>query len=172
MLRIVGACCILAGCGWFGFNKGEEFRQRTVILRHLQNGLNLLETEISYGQTPLPVALTRIATKLKGAAQIPFACSAQLLKDNMGLTAAEAWEEGVRSLNSAFSLTGEDKSILLLFGQGLGCSAREEQLKNIALVQEQLRMAETAAEEARAKNQKMWQALGICSGGVLVLLLI
>ncbi len=162
----------MAGFGWFGFSKGDQFRKRQEILRLLQNGMNLLETEISYGQTPLPIALSRVAAKLKGDAQIPFTIAAQLLQDCRGLTAAEAWEEGINSLNEVFPLHREEKSILLLFGQGLGCSAREEQLKNITLVREQLRMAEKTAEEARIKNQKMWQVLGICSGGVLVLLLI
>lgn len=162
----------MAGCGWFGFNKGDQYRRRTEILRYLQNGLNMLETEISYSQTPLPLALTRVGSKMKGPGKIPFELTAQLLKDNRGLTAAEAWEVGVTALEETFPLTRDEKSILLLFGEGLGCSACEEQLKNIALAREQLRIVEKSAEEARAKNQKMWQVLGLCSGGVIVLLLI
>jgi len=168
----MGALCILAGCGYLGFQMGDRYRRRTEILRYLQNGLNLLETEISYGSTPLPLALARIAEKMRGESRIPFMHAAKLLQENKGLTAAEAWEEGVGALVAEFPLSREEVSILVLFGHGLGCSAREEQLKNIRLAQEQLRMAEKNAEEARIKNQRMWQYMGLCSGGVIVLLLI
>ncbi len=172
MLRLLGACCIIAGCGILGFSKGEQFRQRAEMLRCLQNGLNMLEADISYGSTPLPLALARVAEKVGGITQVPFAQAARLLKENNGLTAAEAWEEGVNKLDAEFTLTTEEKSILILFGQGLGCSAREEQIKNITLAREQLRMAELAAEEARNKNQRMWQVMGLCTGGAIVLMLI
>jgi len=172
MLKLMGALCILTGCGYVGFKIGDQYRRRSEILRYLQNGLNLLETEISYGATPLPLALARIGEKMKGESKIPFAHTAQLLRGHQGLTAAEAWEEGVHQLVAQFPLSREEMSILILFGHGLGCSAREEQLKNIALAREQLRMVEKAAEEARAKNQRMWQYMGLCSGGVIVLLLI
>lgn len=172
MLKAIGALLILAGCGYLGFKLGDQYRQRTEILRYLQNGFNLLETEISYSSTPLPLALTRIAEKIKGDGRIPFAQAAELLKRKQGLTAAEAWEEGVRCLATKFPLSREEISILVLFGHGLGCSAREEQMKNIALAREQLRMVEKSAEEARRKNQRMWQYMGLCTGGVIVLVLI
>jgi len=168
----MGALCIFVGCGYLGFKVGDQYRQRTEILRYLQNGFNLLETEISYSSTPLPLALTRIAEKMRGLSQIPFAHAAKLLKHNQGLTAAEAWEEGVSCLALEFPLSREEISILVLFGHGLGCSAREEQMKNIVLAREQLRMAERAAEEARMKNQRMWQYMGLCTGGIIVLVLI
>lgn len=172
MLKILGAVCILLSSGYLGFKLGDRYRRRTEILRFLQNGLSLLEKEISYSLTPLPLALSRVGEKLRGESRILFLHAGRLLNSNKGLTAAEAWEQGVYSLTKEFPLEREEVGILIVFGHGLGCSAREEQIKNIALAREQLRMMETVSEEARAKNQRMWQYMGLCSGGVIILLLI
>lgn len=172
MFKVLGALCIIGGCGYAGIKLAGVFGLRTEVLRFMQSGLNLLETEISYGSTPLPLALRRVGEKLDQKSGAPFLHAASVLELNRGATASEAWEEGVMLLSRDVPLSKEEISILTIFGRGLGSSAREEQLKNIALTREQLRIAEKAALEAREKNQKMWRYMGFCLGTVIVLLLI
>jgi len=170
--KLTGALCIIGGCGWAGLKVAGVYRRRAELLRCLQNGLSFLEAEISYGSTPLPLALRRVGEKLDKDSGALFTRAAQILCLNKGATASEAWEEGIKLLNGNIPLTAEELSILTMFGHGLGNSAREEQLKNIALVRQQLGMAEKKAAEARVKSEKMWQYLGFCLGGVIVLVFI
>lgn len=172
MFKLMGALCILGGCSYLGLKTGDVYRARTEMLSRLQNGLNMLETEIGYSATPLPMALERIGGMMQGEAKVLFARAASSLQAGKGVSAAEAWDEGVRALCLEVPLSREEISILNLFGRGLGSSAREEQLKNIFLAREQLRNAWKAAEEARTKNQRLWQYMGFCAGAVIVLVLI
>ncbi|MGI6225447.1 MAG: stage III sporulation protein AB, partial [Peptococcales bacterium] len=70
------------------------------------------------------------------------------------------------------ALLPEDLDVLLLFGQSLGGSDREEQEKNLRLVKEQLSTLERKAEELKAKNKKLWQYLGFSMGAVIALILL
>lgn len=172
MYKFMGAILIIIGCTYAGLKVAETYRKRSELLRYMQNGLNLLETEISYSSTPLPLAMQRISEKLRGESRLIFARASDALRNNAGIRANEAWEEGIEYLKQHIFLNREEIDVLSLFGQALGGSDREEQLKNIALTRRQLSLMEKAAEEARNKNQKMWQYLGFCMGAVIVLILI
>lgn len=172
MYKLFGAFLIIIGCTYGGLKVAETYRKRAEFLRYLQNGLNLLETEISFSSTPLPLALNRISGKLRGESRLIFARASEALQRNRGLSANEAWEEGIDYLKEHISLNKEETDILVLFGHALGGSAREDQLKNIALTRRQLSLMEKNADEAKEKNQKMWQYLGFCTGAVIVLILI
>lgn len=172
MYKIMGAFCIFTSCGYMGLRIGNVYRKRTDLLRFLQNGLNLLESEINYCATPLPLALKRVSAKVDQDCSILFGKAADILQQKKGVTANEAWETGIKELCQIVPLKREEISVLALFGQGLGNSAKEEQLKNISLAREQLQLAERLAEEARSKNQRLWQYMGFCLGAVIVLLFI
>lgn len=163
---------IIGACGYAGLRQGSRYRRRSEMLRSLQNGLALLENEISYTSTPLPLALARAGDKIAPAAAVLFKEAARLLKSSQGLTAAEAWQEGIARLKEKTPAQGEETAVLFAFGQALGCSAKPEQLKNIALAREQLLVIEAEALEARGKYEKMWQYLGFCAGAVIVLTII
>lgn len=171
MYKALGALLVIGSFGYAGLRVGRVFRLRTDLLRNLQNGLNLLETEISFAATPLPIAMQRVGEKLSQESAIPFLHAARLLREAAGITADEAWEEGIRQLTRSIPLTKEELSILIVFGRSLGSSSKNEQIKNIALAREQLSMQEKQAWEARNKKERMWQYLGFCLGAVVVLVL-
>lgn len=172
MFKMIGALCVFGSCGYLGLRIGHIYKIRTELLRSLQNGLNLLETEISYSSTPLPFALERVGKHLPGESSFLFQKAARVLLIDKGATASEAWEEGIKALEREVPLREEEITILTLFGKGLGSSAKEEQMKNIALSREQLRMVEKTAWEEREKNQKLWQYMGFCLGTVIILIFI
>ncbi|MDX9872102.1 MAG: stage III sporulation protein SpoIIIAB [Clostridia bacterium] len=169
MLKILGAIMIIGGCGYAGLQAGGRYRRRSEMLRSLQNGLTLLENEISYTSTPLPPALARAGEKIPFAAAVLFQEAARLLNSNQGHTAAEAWRVGIARLQENAPTQAEETAVLEAFGQTLGCSAKREQLKHITLAREQLLFIEQQALEARGKYEKMWQYLGFCMGAVIVL---
>jgi stage III sporulation protein AB len=172
MLKLLGAFCIVVSCSYLGLKMANLYRKRTELFRFLQNGLTLLETEINYTSTPLPIALERVGKKINKNCQPLFIRAAAILQEKKGVTVAEAWSTGVKALDNEVPLTREEKELLYVFGHGLGGSAKEEQIKNIALTRKQLSLVEKVAEEEQVKNQKMWQYLGFSLGVVIVLILI
>lgn len=172
MCKICGALCILFGCTYLGLIISGIYKKRKELFCFLQNGLTMLETEINYTATPLPLALEKIAGKSNLLCRPLFKQAAYLLQTRKAATAGEAWSEGIAALKAEVPLTREESELLQLFGQGLGASAKDEQLKQIALAKNQLAAVQKEAEEERAKKQKLWQYLGFSLGAVLVLLLI
>lgn len=172
MFKVVGGLCIIGSCTYLGLRISSGYRQRTEMFRFLQNALTLLETEISYTATPLPLALERVGKKINKNCRPLFITAASVLQEKRGATASEAWFEGIKALSGKVSLTEEERELLQVFGHGLGGSAKEEQVKNIDLTRKQLHQAEKAAEEEQIKNQRMWQYLGFCLGTAIVLMLI
>jgi stage III sporulation protein AB len=172
MCKLLGALCIMIGCTYWGLQISGIYRKRSELFRFLQNGLTMLETEINYTATPLPLALERVGKKNNKHCRSLFMKAATALHEKKGVTASEAWAEGITALAGEVPLTKEEKELLHLFGQELGGSAKEEQLKNIALTKKQLYGVQKAAEVEQSQKQKLWQYLGFCLGSVLVMMLI
>ena len=53
MVRVIGACCIFAGCGGFGFSMAAASRREETQLRQLLSALELMSCELSYRMIPL-----------------------------------------------------------------------------------------------------------------------
>lgn len=172
MYKMIGALCILMGCTYCGIKISFFYKKRTELFRFLQNGMTMLETEINYTFTPLPLALEKVGRQSNRICQTLFLQAARALRSNKTATAGEAWMEGIAALSAEVPLTREESEVLALFGQGLGKTAKEEQLKNIELTRRQLYTVQKYAEEEQAKKQKVWQYLGFCLGAFLVLILI
>lgn len=131
----------------------------------------MLETEIAYGATPLPEALSRLGDRMEEPVGRFLASVAALLADGQGRTAGEAWQAGLETLRDGSALVEADLDILTQFGFGLGVSDSSDQVRNLRLAQEQLRAEERRAEEDRTRNEKLWRTLGFLSGIVVVLII-
>ncbi|HOB81523.1 MAG TPA: stage III sporulation protein AB [Peptococcaceae bacterium] len=172
MCKLLGAILILLGCSYWGWKISSLYRKRTELFRFLQNGLTMLEAEINYTATPLPLALERVGRKSNRLCQALFLQAAHILQAQKTVSAGEAWQTGIAALAAEVPLSKEESEILQLFGYSLGGSDKEEQLKNIALTKKQLFIVQKKAEEEQGKKQKLCQYLSFCLGAVLVLLLI
>lgn len=172
MLRIIGAIMLIMGTGTVGLVIARNFSLRPQQIRHLKSALQMLETEVLFGLTPLPLGLQRVGKKMASPINKLFLITGKHLSKGEGLTAGEAWEIALKELEQESALLLEDLDILLYFGQSLGGSDREEQHKNFKLVQEHLKNAESKAEELKIRNTKMWQYLGFSFGGVIALILL
>lgn len=60
MWKALGACLVIGSMGLAGIKVASLYSQRSKELRLLQDALQMLDTEILYAATPLPVALKKI----------------------------------------------------------------------------------------------------------------
>jgi len=171
LLKVTGAGLIILSSGFLGLILSHIYQARPAQLKALISGLKLLETEIVYASTPLPQALGRIGERLEGIVKLLFLETATLLREEPGLPAAEAWEEGLKKLKEQGALHWQDLEILKALGQGLGVSGREDQVKNLELAREHLKRQLALAEEVAQRQGKMWRTLGFLLGVTLVLLM-
>ncbi|KUO50564.1 MAG: hypothetical protein APF76_07910 [Desulfitibacter sp. BRH_c19] len=172
VIKFVGSILIIATCSYLGFYFGKQYNARLEQIRKLRSSLKMLETEISYSINPLPEALFKVGSRIKGPVQTLYEHTSDLLIKNMGLPMDEIWRTGLNRLAEESSLKKEELDVLDDFGIGLGGSDREEQLKNLLMVQEQLKVIESNAENERNKYERMYKTLGVLAGIALVLILI
>ncbi|CCO08906.1 stage III sporulation protein SpoIIIAB [Desulforamulus hydrothermalis] len=172
MLKFIGAAAVLLSCTLMGLLVAGSYSRRPVEIRCLLNALQMLETEVTYGATPLPEALAAVAERCDPRVALLFNRAAQELLTMRGLTAREAWEAALREFYPGSALTNSERAILLELGNSLGISDRSDQVKHLVLAKEQLKLEQAKAEEASLKNSKVYNYLGFLGGLTIVLILI
>jgi len=154
-----------------GFIMAGYYQHRPKTLRNFQTAFSMLETEINYGQTPLPEALERVGNRCDPIISSFLKRVRELLLSLEGYTASEAWEISLNELRSQMPLNDSDFEILISFGKYLGSSDKEDQVRNLKMAMSQLKQQENLAVEEKNKNEKLWKYLGVLTGLTLVLLL-
>ncbi len=171
MLKLVGAALVVIASGLGGIAVAANYSRRPKELRSIRSALQMLETEIAYGSTHLPEAMSMVASRCDSSIAPIFIRAASELTSMTGATAAEAWEVSLSSFSPGSALKQQDISILRNFGSSLGISDREDQIKHLRLASEQIGMENAAAEEEAVRNVKLWSYLGFLCGLMIVLVL-
>ncbi len=171
MLKLFGAVLALAACAGIGFTLARNYTERPRQLRAIESALQMLETEIVYGATPLTEALDHIAAGCEPGINILFHQTAKELRQAGGCTAGEAWQQALAALFLVSALKNTDIAVLKRLGVSLGLSDRLDQEKHLKLAREQLRQEIKNAEELALKNGRLYRYLGVLGGLALVLIL-
>ncbi len=170
MVKLLGAVMIIVASTSYGFQRAKGYRQRTIDLRLFQDALSMLQTEVTYGLTPLPLAMEKISRLVNGIVKDFFMGTLTDLKRGEGDLLEIYWNKNLDLLTCG--LKDEDKEILRNLGYTLGKSSVAEQKKHIDITLRQLKMAERESKELCSKNEKMWKYLGFFAGLALILVLI
>ncbi|WP_166239148.1 stage III sporulation protein SpoIIIAB [Paenibacillus turpanensis] len=170
MLKLVGAVLIMSAATLYGFQRASRYGKRPVQIRQLIHALQLLETEIVYGYTPLPTALTRIAAQTPAPLERLFRKTAELMREP-GAVTADCWEQAVKETWSDTAMEKAEREIAQRLGANLGLTDRQDQVKHIRLASSQLRSEEETAREDQRRYEKMWRTLGVLMGALVVILM-
>jgi stage III sporulation protein AB len=171
LLKVLGICLTMTACGGIGLIWARTYEKRPLHLSALIAALQLLETEILYGATPMPEAMEQVGSKCDDEVKELFLNTSVQLKNMEGLTAAEAWERAMEKTLPDTYFNSEDIKILKRFGASLGVSDRQDQAKHLELTRSQLKLALKQAEAAAGKHASVIKYMGFLSGLMLVLIL-
>ncbi|MDH7576213.1 MAG: stage III sporulation protein AB [Bacillota bacterium] len=128
-IKLIGAFLVISTAGLAGLQIASYYSLRPRQLRALQAALQMLDTEIMYGATPLPAALKKIGQAAEPPVSAIFLTAGELLGTPAGYTAAEVWSKSLLQEREKTVLSKEDLAILHAFGEGLGISDRQENIK-------------------------------------------
>lgn len=171
MLKLAGAICIVFAGTMLGFFQALSLAQRPRQIRHLIQALQRLETEITYGFTPLPDALRSIAATLTGPLSAMLGQAADGLADGRGGTASESWQRAVEGCWNRTAMKSSERDIVRQLGFSLGQSGREDQTKHLRLAISQLQAEEASASDEQKRYGSMWRSLGLLAGVLIVILM-
>ncbi|MEA4849571.1 MAG: hypothetical protein VB106_20265 [Clostridiaceae bacterium] len=164
ILKIIGGLLVISASGALGILFSNRLSLRYKELANLRRLMQMLETEVTYGATPLPAALRSVSKKTEGFTSSFFISISECLSDRSYYTVREAWNDSAESVLTQSSLIRADIELIKSFGSILGCSDREDQKKHFQLFYLQLKHQEDAAMEEIKRSAKMYRSLGFLLG--------
>lgn len=170
-LKWVGGMITFGTCVWLGRKKGQRLGEREEQLQGFLQLCQRIETEISYGQTMLPQILQHSRLLPSPIGEIAAETGSRLSLQT-GETLSCIWDKVLTIFSPRLVLKPEDVAVVKTLGSDLGLTYSTEQMKKLQLIALRLREQEQAARQERLKMERVWQALGWCGGGMLVLVLI
>ncbi|MGI6412490.1 MAG: hypothetical protein ACOXZ5_02310 [Syntrophomonadaceae bacterium] len=171
-LKTIGIAFIIAGFGGWGLLGASRSENRVRQLRNLRMAILFLEKEVTYMYTPLSAALGKTARFTDKPIYYLFEVSSLRLKEKQGVTAAEAWMEGLRYMAKFSDLQKADIELLARLASQLGMSDADEQKKIFKLVQEEIKIQEEKAVLTSESTRRLWSYGGFILGALVVLLLL
>ena len=172
LIKFVGVLLIIFSTTLMGFYYGKRYSNRLNNLIYIEQCIKILETEIVYGATPLPEALTNVYNKGNKKVSFIFEDIKVHLLENKKGDVFNSFSYVTNSLKDRLSFKGEDMEILLSLGRVLGSSDRGDQEKSFKLILNQINVLEKEAKLERDKNEKMFKNLGILTGLAIVIILL
>jgi len=169
-MRWIGALIILFSANAIGRLFAKQFSERPRQLRQLKSALQSLETEITYGLSPIGEAASRLSEQLPEPSRSLFYFFSEKLAQGEA-SLKEAWNETLKEFWPKTAMKKNELEIMKQFGATLGLSDRENQQKQIRLALSHLEREEAEARAAQNQYEKMLKSLGFLAGLLLVILL-
>lgn len=167
LLRIIGAFCVIAGCGAVGFRIAALHKYEEKCLRQVLDVLSFMQWELGYRMTALPTLCRQAVGDKNGAVYRFFLSLADELDTQLAPNVAQCCSVCLGRQNDLPPIT---RKILSTLGENLGefdLCGQVDSLNSVkAEVQRQL--------EIHCKNKdvriRSYQTLGICAGAAIAIL--
>lgn len=167
-MKVIGALFLIIAGATFGHIQAIKKERRVIELSALVSGLQMLITEVVYGRTLLTDACLAVGSSVSEVNWL-FEDVAGLLKE--GKTAADAWRTVVTRSSPSSYLNEEDRRPLLRVGAIIGLSEANDQHRHLRLAQMEIERRLAEARDKLPQSTKLYRALGVGSGLVMVILL-
>lgn len=171
LVNMFGAVLIMIASSLAGFYKARQYALRPRQLRELIAALQRLMTEINYGLTPLPDAMSKMGAQTKEPVKTLFMHSASQMEPPLGLTARESLQAGVEQAWGRSAMKSDEREVMMQLSFSLGTSDRQDQTKHISLAIQQLMHEESRAQADQVKYERMSRSLGMLVGALIVILI-
>ena len=170
MLKMVGSCIVILTAAYIGAGIAGILRRRVTVLREFQTALELMEREMNYTGTAMPELLELLANRIEAPDGSFFRrCGGKLDRlDQHGFGAV--WRGELAG--SELLLKDEEREVIERLGDVLGRYDGEGQCAAIARVRLELADQQRKAEEDRQRLSRVYQAVILGAGVMLVILLL
>ncbi len=172
ILKIILYLCIVLVCTVLGYLYSGIYVKRFENLVSLKGAIKILETEIVYGATPLPEALSNVYRKASPKVRDIFKDIENDLASNKRVLAFDSFLYVEEKMYSDYCFKKQEIEAFMDLGRVIGGSDRVDQEKNLTLILDQMDGFIDEARDERDKNEKMYRNLGVLSGlGIIIMLL-
>ena len=172
MLKLCLCVLLLSFCGGAGWLKSREFSNRLSHLQDLIAALKTLQSEMTFRKDALPRLLLRGKSLGRDLSGEFFHSTGLALKLSGRSRLEEVWKEQVDLIYGDSSLKKEDRDILKELSGELGQTDLANQAAMFQRTLFLLEKQEKAAEEEKRVKGRMYRALGLAVGALLVIALV
>lgn len=166
---IIGALCVVAACGGWGFAAAAQHIQLIRLLRQLISSLDYMECELQYRSTALVELCEQTAQQCQGKMKCFFLTlheelAAQISPDValcMGIT-----------LQRCADLPEQIKELCKTLGRNLGKFDLHGQLKGLEVTRKECREKLDVLLFNQDARIRSYQTLGLCAGAALAILFV
>lgn len=172
-LKIVGAVLLISATSMYGFQMGNAYLKRIDNLKELKKCIILLDGELKYNNTPLRIAMEKIALRNQSVFSLFFKKVAELMECDKSMDISEAWEESVNKIiNEDYCFKDNDISKLIEFGRTMGNLDSESRQSAFEGYMFEIDMDVEEVLEDKDNKVKMFRTLGIMAGLFITVLIV
>ena len=171
MLRLAGACLLIAGCAGSGWCIWRDLERRAGELKLLERTFIMLGSEVGYSRSSLPDGLLRVGGRLEGALGDCLHRIASRVRAEPGITLREAWEELMPEYLHETCLNEKEKALVMTFPEYTGFVDGKMQLAALEQFAGEVGQAKEAAQKAAADGKKTILSISTAGGLLLAILL-
>lgn len=171
MLRGIGGGMILAGCLGLGISYRVNLMGRIRLLQQLTEVLELLESEIRYGQSTLPESCFKAGKKLDNRLGRVLQEIGRETCESGGESFPRIFRERMEQAIGERGFKREDRENFFRFIPREGFSDEKMQLRAVEGCRERLEKTRERLEREGAEKSRIAVGLGAMSGLLLILVL-
>lgn len=172
MLRFIMISIMFIICTYIGFYYGEKYRMRSSNLKEIHKAFIMLNSEISYSNTPLPDALSNISKRVADPISKMLLDTSVNLDDINIDSVYEAFTKAYKNYKDEINLTKDDYKVLSDFFKTIGSCDAMTQEKVFSVTLENLNLNYIEANNEANVNVKMYRTLGISIGIMIAIFFI
>ena len=166
--KLIGAIFIISGFGCAGFVAVLTHKKTVRLMQRLISIFEYMECELAYRMTPLP----ELFRKIPGESDVVKRYFNVLANELEGQVSPDVACCAIAALTQVQDLPDLVQKCILVFSQNTGCFDIDGQLKGIASARENCVSSlgiYTKNQDIRLRN---YQALALCAGATVVILLL
>ena len=167
--KIIGAVCVVAACGGWGFAAAAQYIQLIRLLRQLISSLDYMECELQYSLTPLPDLCRAAAGEQRGCVRDVLLILSKELDAQISPDVERCMQA---ALSAVEDIPKHTRSAFQDMGKTLGRFDLSGQLKGLEQVRSACRTELGVLQTNREPRLRNYQTLGLCAGAALAILLI
>lgn len=171
MLKGLGSLLVMAGSLGIGWWYSICYIRRYHTLFMFKKAMIMIQGEIGYGKTPLPVTIEEVAERTEGICQTFFKELAARVKE--GECSMETmWSDVAEYTISDREMKKEDKEVLKALGNTMGYLDTETQIQALRMYIKRLDISIQEMEKEKQNKTKLYPVLGTVMGALLCVVLV
>lgn len=170
-IRMIGMVLIAGASASAGFGAALRVRQTVMQMRQLSNALEVMRCELQYAMTPLPQLCDVVAGTARGTIRTLFVNLKKSLTNEGACDTSQAMRQAIGQTR-ALALPEDILFSLLELGQTMGKFDLNGQISILEMTQKRIQTCLERYERDQNQRCRSYQALGLCAGAALIILMI